>query len=110
MPILREKLSWSIPRRRSPAELTPDEQAGVRRALKALRVRHGVKVLAKLARCSAATLSNAASKRAPTVSTALLLARVAGVPVSDVLRGEWPRLGECPLCGHVTGGKVGDDE
>jgi hypothetical protein len=92
--------SWSA-RRPSLSELTPDEQGGVRRALKALVVRFGnTKALAKRMGCSVAGINLAIRKR-PSVAMALLASRAAGVSVSDVLAGKFPREGECALCGHV---------
>jgi hypothetical protein len=92
--------SWSRPRRRI-AELTPEEQAGVRRALKALAIRYGtVKSLAKVMGCSTASI-NLAMRKPPSVALALLASRAAGVSISDVLGGKFPREDECPLCGHV---------
>lgn len=102
MTILRERIKWSIPRRRRAAELTPDEQAGVRRALKALCVRYGTTTaLAKALGSTQSTVVAAGRRRAPTVALALVVARVAGAPLSDVLSGAFPKPGECLLCGHV---------
>jgi hypothetical protein len=106
MPILRERRSWSIPRRARPADLTADEQAGVRRALTALRLRHDtVARLVKALACSSSTLTRA-DTRPVTVAFALLVARAASAPLSDVLHGQWPAPGACMLCGHAAADTV----
>ena len=103
MPVLRERVAWSIPIPPTAAALTPSEQAGVRRALTALRLRYpSIRDLARAMKCSRATIANAAGRRAPTVALALLVARVAGTPISDVLTGQFPKPGTCLLCGQVT--------
>jgi hypothetical protein len=39
-------------------------------------------------------------------SLAFRVAKVAGVPVDDVLTGKYPSPGTCPRCGLLRGGKV----
>jgi len=40
-------------------------------------------------------------RRRPTAGVALHAARLAGVPVEDVLSGAWPDEGTCPHCGRA---------
>jgi hypothetical protein len=77
------------------SDLTTKEQANVRAALAFLKARYGVKPLAKVLRVDRTTLNAPAS---PT--TAFRVARLAGVPVDDVLRGSYPPPDVCPHCGH----------
>jgi hypothetical protein len=37
----------------------------------------------------------------PSVALALRAARLAGVPLEDVLSGAWPKEGSCPMCGRT---------
>ena len=115
MPILTERISWSRPRRPSRVSaLTPAEHANVRMALRALRSRFGsVRTLAAALGVSDTTVWHCCGSRRPSVSLALQIARVAGVPITDVLTGRFPKSGACSRCGHVTrspnDGKVGGD-
>ena len=106
-PILTEPKRWARPRdpakpRRS-SDLTPEEQANAKRALRLLRLRYGT--MAKLAEALSAnpeTVREAASKRGrPSAGLALRAARLAGVPLEDVLSGAWPKQGSCPHCGRL---------
>lgn len=125
MTILTERRSWSRHRpqnetKRS-SDLTPTEQANVRAALSFLRVRFGtMRKLAEAMKAQKTTVSFALNpKRAVTAGIALRVARVAGVPLEEVLTGRWPALGACPHCGRCpdgqvpapsNGGKLGRDE
>lgn len=72
-------------------DLTGQEQANVRAALRFLRVRSGGwDALAKGARFAVNSLRHVAVR----------LARFAGVPVDDVLAGRYPPPGACPHCGR----------
>jgi hypothetical protein len=103
--VLTERKSWHEPRpstetRRS-TDLTPEEQAAVRRGLHVLRRRlGGWGPLAKALRVRMATLQNYGSKRAPSAAVAIRAARLAGVGVDELLTGSWPKEGACPLCGR----------
>ena len=78
------------------SDLTSKEQANVRTALRFLRARcGGLKPLAKALRYTRQTLRLPAS---PTL--AFRIARLAGVPIDDVLAGKYPPPGTCPHCGH----------
>ncbi len=106
MTILRGPKTWTKPRpadetRRS-SDLTPEEQANVRKAIHVLRRRLvGYKALAKALQVNAATLRAYGGKLAPSAGVAIRVARLAGVPVDDVLAGRWPVEGACPHCGRV---------
>ena|ERR1700733_3272533 len=107
MGILREAKVW---RRERPAnltrrssDLTPDEQANVRKALRFLAVRLGSwPALGKAMRSNASTLWSVAHKQPVSAGIALRAARVAEVAVEEVLGGRWPVEGMCPRCGRYS--------
>jgi len=66
------------------SDLTAKEQDNVRAAIRFIHARCG-------------TWVNAAKVSA---STAVRVARFAGVTVDDVLTGKYPPAGTCPHCGH----------
>lgn len=106
MAILRERTSWRNPRpanetRRS-SDLTPEEQKNVKAALRFLAKRHATThKLAAAMGARYATVKAAIDPRRP-VSAGIVLraARLAGVPMEDVLAGRWPVDGACPHCGR----------
>ena len=103
MAILREKVIWGRTRGapRGHAALMPTEQANVRRALHALRLRHGsAERAAKAIGVSYGTVAHVLGKRPVSAEMAIRVARAADVPVSAVLRGTWPRPGACLVCGR----------
>jgi hypothetical protein len=78
------------------SDLTTKEQANVRAALVFLHARTGRwDILAKALRVDKRTLCNPAS-----ASTAVRVARLAGVAVDDVLAGRFPDPAVCPHCGN----------
>ncbi|HEY8041230.1 MAG TPA: hypothetical protein VIF15_15595 [Polyangiaceae bacterium] len=105
MTVLTKRTEWRLDRpanqtRRS-TDLTPEEQANVRRALHVLRRRlGGYHELAKAIRVPATTLQKHGSKKAPSAAVALRLSRLAGVAVEEMLTGRWPVEGACPHCGR----------
>ena len=106
MAALTERTSWRKPKQltvggRTP-DLTPDEVANVKRALRVLKVRHeSIPALAAVLGVNEATLRKAtARQRTPSMGLALRAARLAGVPLEEILSGSWPRPGACPLCGR----------
>lgn len=106
MAILRARVAWTKPRppneTRRTSDLTPEEQANVRKAIHVLRRRIGsYEALAKALRVNLKTLAGYGSKRAPSAGIAIRAARLAGVPVDDVLTGAWPVPGSCPHCGRT---------
>jgi len=109
MAILRERKRWVRPKPARatvlPDELTEEEGARVRTALAFLRGHLGS--WTKLARAMGikpATLEQGALRRTrrPTAGLALRAARVAGVPMEDILSGRWPvpLPVKCPTCGR----------
>ena len=106
MPVLRERVTWAKPRhpteRRTSSDLSPEEQANVRAAIRFLAKRFGA--YAKLAQAMGAkraTVALAASKRgAVSAGVALRVARAAGVPLEAILSGAWPSATACPHCGR----------
>jgi len=105
-PILTERVSWRKPRppgeTRYASDLTPEEQAHVRAALRVLKIRFGGwRPLASALRAKQPTVRHAAHTKKPSAGLALRAARLAGVPLEEMLRGAWPKKGECPMCGHV---------
>ena len=106
-PILTAPTSWRKPRaanktRRS-SDLTPEEMARVKVALRVLRVRFGGQAaLAKALQANPKTVGAAVTARGrPSAGLALRAARLAGVPLEDLLSGAWPVAGSCPHCGRV---------
>ena len=103
--ILRSRVAWTKPRdptetRRS-TDLTPKEADHARAALRFLRVRlGGGPKLATLLRVNEPVLRLACSSRQPSAAMAIRAARIAGVPVENVLSGAWPPAGACPHCGR----------
>jgi hypothetical protein len=106
MTVLSAPVVWKKPRpatetRRS-SDLTPEEQANARKAIRFLAIRLGGQAkLAKAMRATRATINLATSKRGkPSAGLALRAARVAGVGVEELLAGRWPVEGACPHCGR----------
>jgi hypothetical protein len=104
-PVLTEPKRWARPRDpskpRYTSDLSPDEQANAKRALRVLRLRLGtVAALAEALSANPKTLLAAISKRGrPTAGLSLRAARLAGVPLEDMLSGAWPVAGSGPHCG-----------
>jgi hypothetical protein len=105
-PVLVEPKRWVRPRdptktRRS-SDLTPEEQANAKVALRVLRTRYGsARKLAVALSATIATVEAALSRRGkPSAGLALRAARLAGVPLEDVLSGAWPKTGACAHCGR----------
>jgi hypothetical protein len=105
MPILTERVTWRRPRKPRSSELTLEEQAHAKTAIRFLAIRLGSWAnLADRTDLSLAILRHSASPRSRvTANVALRVARAAGVHLEDVLRGTWPG-NACPHCGHVTEG------
>ena len=106
MAILRGPKSWHAPRpaneTRRASDLTPEEQANVKRALAVLVRRLGSrKALATALRVNPHTLHWYMQRRGrPTAGVAIRAARLAGVAVEELLAGKWPVEGACPHCGR----------
>ena len=82
-------------------DLTIEEQANVRKALRFLRTRAGgAEPLGKALRLNGGTLDHVAAKQTVSAGLAVRLARFAGVPVDDLLSGRYPPPGTCPHCGR----------
>lgn len=82
-------------------DLTVEEQRNVRAALRFLRTRlGGWDALVKATRLSRKTLENVSHGQLSSAGLAIRLARVAQVPVDDVLAGRWPAPGMCAHCGR----------
>lgn len=110
MTVLRELKSWKKPRPRLGIvrmdRLDAEEQENVRVALRALRVRYGaLPIVAKAMGIPAKTLQRIyAGKRRVQPGAAIAVARLAKVPVDDVLTGAFPTAGSCPMCGRCGTG------
>jgi DNA-binding XRE family transcriptional regulator len=85
------------------SDLTAEEQARVRLALRFLRTRCGSwERLAKVTHYTAKTLTLISEgTMAPSVTLAFRLARLAQVATDDVIAGIYPAAGACPHCGHT---------
>ena len=85
------------------SDLTRDEQEGVRLALLALRARYGTwGLVAGALRYSRVSVQRARLGGEVTPGLAIRVARLAKVPVDDVLSGRYPAAGVCPKCGYVS--------
>jgi hypothetical protein len=86
------------------SDLTADEQANVRTALRYLKSRCGMwKTLATLLHCDRRTLYRVVGGGDTVVaSLAVRVAKFANVPVDDVISGRFPAVGTCPHCGHLA--------
>lgn len=106
MAILKEREVWvriTGNRRRGPLDrLTQEQRDGVRRAIGALSGRYGsLTKLAKAMGVHSTTVIRAARVTGkPSAGLAVKLAKLAGVPVDDVLSGKFPVAGSCPYCGR----------
>lgn len=83
-------------------DLTAKEQRAVCTALRFLRLRVGAWApLAKALRCEPDTIHKvAAERRGVTPALALRVARISGVPMEELLAGQWLSPRTCPHCGH----------
>lgn len=84
--------------------LDPEEQDRVRTALKFLRIQTGSwAALAKILRFSETTLQHQTKLKNPkrvSETVAFRVAKLAGVSMDALLRGEYPAKGACPYCGR----------
>lgn len=84
------------------SDLTAEEQANVRVALRFLRARFGVwATVAKALRVNRRHVSRMMYGRTVTASVAMRTARLCNVPVDDVLSGRFPDKNVCPHCGQT---------
>jgi hypothetical protein len=84
-------------------DLTRKEQEHVRAAIRFLRLRCGTwEMTAKALRFKRRTVQEAVYGATVSASMAFRVARLAGVPIDDVLAGRFPPVGTCPYCGHVA--------
>jgi hypothetical protein len=85
------------------SDLTTQEQAHVRAALRFLRAKcGGWRAVGKVLRVQRSTLGHALSKRTISASLAVRVARFVGVGVDDLLTGQFPPPGTCPHCGQQS--------
>jgi hypothetical protein len=83
------------------SDLSTQEQAHVRAALRFLRVRcGGWALLGKALRFKRTSLSKVSRGYSVSASLAVRVARLARVGVDDLLGGKFPPAGTCPHCGH----------
>jgi len=82
--------------------LTTAEEANVLRALRFLRRRLGgnAKIARAIGVSEDAMAKAAVPSRSKSPRMAVLVARLAGVPVDKVLTGKWPPPGACAHCGR----------
>ena len=106
MTVLRERQTWTKDWKgrasRYTDGLTPEEQACIKMSLAVLRIRYGtLRKLSVAMRITYKTLVRACNKNGkPTAGIAVRAARLAGVPIDDVLSGNFPKPGSCPMCGR----------
>lgn len=84
------------------SDLTAQEQANVRAALRFLRARSGGWMpVAKALHTNQGALAHAVGGVKPvTPRLAFRVARLANVSIDDLLAGKYPPPGSCPQCGH----------
>jgi hypothetical protein len=105
--ILRERYVWRAYRdpdsRRTSTDLTPNEQANVKRALRAMgRLFRSYARLALAMQAKHETVKDAAKDRGRvTAGLALRLARVARVSVETIIDGVFTPPDQCPYCGRT---------
>ena len=81
------------------SDLTPAEQANVRRAFRFLRARMGTwEAVAAALNTKWSTLKTAKGTGTVSASMAFRVARVAGVTVDEVVTGRYAPKGVCPYC------------
>jgi hypothetical protein len=106
MGILRERKVWKKPTEargtRRLDRLSPEQVANVRAAMKVLAIRFGsVAGVARAMGTTRRTLEHMLGRAGkPSAGLAVHAARLAGVPVEDVLTGAFPKPGACPMCGR----------
>jgi hypothetical protein len=102
MAVLTQKVVWRAANISTRSlDLTLDQQAHVRKALRFLQVRAGgLKELAASLGIAHKTLGNVISTRTVTASVALRAARIACIPLEELIEGRWPKEGTCPHCGR----------
>lgn len=85
------------------SDLTILERKNVRTAIRFLHLRcGGWDSLSTLLRLSRTTIRHVVEKgRAPSPMLTFRVARLAGVPIDDVLAGKFPPAGTCPHCGQM---------
>ena len=102
-PVLATRTTWKRPTSPDTSDLTPEEVANAKRAIRVLRTRLGGNVpLAETLGVNAKTLALSLTKnRKPSVGLVLRAARLASVHLEDILSGAWPKAGSCPHCGRM---------
>jgi len=105
-----KSITWKRPPNpnslREKHRLTEEEEAGVRRALGALRIRLGNwRNVAKALKTDRTTITRVVCiRKRASAGFAVRVARLLGIPVADVLTGSFPKPKQCPFCGsHVPG-------
>jgi transcriptional regulator with XRE-family HTH domain len=85
-------------------DLTKREQGRVLAVLRMLRIRLGRlrKLADALGFSEQAVMPVLKERRPPSAVFALRVARIAGVPVEDILSGAYPPPGTCPRCGYCA--------
>jgi hypothetical protein len=82
-------------------DLTAEEQARVRVALRFLMARGGgLAGVAPILGFKRKTLANVRDGQTVSVTLAFRVARLASVSMEDLLVGKFPPPGACPNCGH----------
>lgn len=85
------------------SDLSKEEQANVRTALRFLHSRCGGWEALATAMCFNKDTFYRLSSRPITAAIAFRVARFAQVSIDDLLAGKYPAVGACPHCGHVKG-------
>jgi|HubBroStandDraft_1064217.scaffolds.fasta_scaffold634268_2 hypothetical protein len=108
MTILRWRVRWKRVRpadetRRS-YDLTPQETANARAAIRFIRARvgGGPKLAAAIGATAKAIEKACGSNSKPSAGMMIRVVRLVGVSVEDVLAGRWPVAEACPHCGRTA--------
>ena len=106
MAILTETIVYRRPKRCRTFNLSPVEQANVKRALRVIYQRFDdwgafAAVLGCYKNSLIMAAGNGFTKQSrPSIGLAVRAAQVAGVPVEQILSGAWPGGKTCPTCGR----------
>ncbi len=112
MPVLRTRKIWNRPRHGQTFDLTAQEQLRVKDALRLMRDRLGSwREVANRLGCARETAKRAArpgntNGKRPSAGMALALARAAGVPVEELLSGEWHVSAQNPGSSDRVDGRI----
>lgn len=87
------------------SDLSFEEQANVRAALRFVRARSGAEPLARALGFTRKGLGKVFGGKPISVRVVFRLARLISVPMDDLVSGKFPPAGVCRHCGHAASGE-----